>query len=718
MAHDVFISYTSSPKDKMTANAVCATLEQHGIRCWIAPRDILAGEDWGEAIIDALNKSRALVLIFSASANRSPQIKREVERAVNRGMPVIPFRIEDVLPSKALEYFISTPHWLDAMTPPLELHLEHLTHSLEVLLSRPHNKEPHLEEPRPEPRAPPVPPPPPRPHSRLQLRSRAAFRGSPRQLRVAGAVLSGLVLVSLALLLAREPERYSQLTPQAVEHLVQAETLHESRELESAIHEYTRAIQFDPGAAPAFLGRALARIERAEFEPAVMDASRAIELEPQLAQAYAARAHAFFGKREHEKALADASTALELEPRNSRAHMVRSLVFLARFDEERALEEARKALKQDKKFPWAYLARANAYRDLKQFDEALADYDRAIQLVPGSAFPYLGRARLHLEQGQFQEALSDASKACELGPTVAEAFVMRAIVRMALREYSQAESDATQALRIDPVNPGAYAQRALAHAYTREWEKALEDANDAIRLDARQAVAFLARAMVSQQRGEFSQVIADASTAIDLDARLGQAYLLRGLAQAAQGMREYALRDLDTGIQLEGSNAQVALVHAGLYLQARQYAKAISLLNDALQQAPKDPKLHELLSKAHLLAGNLRAAEQAYRKALALDPRMADKFLGAPITEIQPGSQAARLGLRPGDLILAYETSLLPTFTQLQELTRQPGNGIRELKVVRNREVLMFHVEPGPLGVRMRPESKASGTFQPDLGSN
>ena len=120
MAHDVFICYSS--KDKTTADAVCAVLESEGIRCWIAPRDILAGMSYGEAIVDAIHTAKALVLVFSGHANASPQIEREVERAINQRIPVIPLRIEDVAPDKALEYFLSTPHWLDAITPPLERH--------------------------------------------------------------------------------------------------------------------------------------------------------------------------------------------------------------------------------------------------------------------------------------------------------------------------------------------------------------------------------------------------------------------------------------------------------------------------------------------------------------------------------------------------------------------------------------------------------------------
>jgi len=80
--HDVFISYSS--RDKLVADAVCATLERNGIRCWIAPRDVLAGDDWPQAIVQAISGARVFVLLFSASSNTSAQIRREVERAANR----------------------------------------------------------------------------------------------------------------------------------------------------------------------------------------------------------------------------------------------------------------------------------------------------------------------------------------------------------------------------------------------------------------------------------------------------------------------------------------------------------------------------------------------------------------------------------------------------------------------------------------------------------
>jgi hypothetical protein len=134
MAHEVFISH--SVKDKVTADAVCAMLESNGIRCWIAPRDVMPGMEWGASIIGAIKQARVMVLVFTASANSSPQIRKELERAVHHEVVILPFRVENVIPDEALEYFIGNVHWLDALTPPLEAHLKNLAGTIKTLLAR------------------------------------------------------------------------------------------------------------------------------------------------------------------------------------------------------------------------------------------------------------------------------------------------------------------------------------------------------------------------------------------------------------------------------------------------------------------------------------------------------------------------------------------------------------------------------------------------------
>jgi hypothetical protein len=132
MTHDVFICHSS--KDRTIANAICATLEQHRIRCWMAPRDILPGSDYAGSIIEAVSATRLTVLVFSDNSNQSPHVRREIERTVSRGIPILPFRVDEVVPSPSLEYFISDAHWLDAVTPPLERHLKQLVRVVQALL--------------------------------------------------------------------------------------------------------------------------------------------------------------------------------------------------------------------------------------------------------------------------------------------------------------------------------------------------------------------------------------------------------------------------------------------------------------------------------------------------------------------------------------------------------------------------------------------------------
>lgn len=129
---DVFVSYSSS--DKTIADAVVATLERAQIRCWYAPRDIRPGKPYGEAIVDGIRECRLVVVIVSSHSIASPQVLREVERAIHYGHVIVPFRIENVEMKGSFELFLSVSHWLDAITPPLEQHLSKLTDAVRAQL--------------------------------------------------------------------------------------------------------------------------------------------------------------------------------------------------------------------------------------------------------------------------------------------------------------------------------------------------------------------------------------------------------------------------------------------------------------------------------------------------------------------------------------------------------------------------------------------------------
>jgi hypothetical protein len=134
MAHEVFISY--SKKDAAVAEAVCAELEANGIQCWMAPRNIVSGTKYSQSIINGITESHLMVVVYSSNANESNHVVAEIDRAYNKRIPIIPFRIEDVPLSSDLEYYLSTSQWLDAFDGQTKQHLQRLVETVRLLLKK------------------------------------------------------------------------------------------------------------------------------------------------------------------------------------------------------------------------------------------------------------------------------------------------------------------------------------------------------------------------------------------------------------------------------------------------------------------------------------------------------------------------------------------------------------------------------------------------------
>jgi hypothetical protein len=127
----VFVSHAK--EDAAVAERIAAFLESRGLSCWIAPRDVPGGMEYGAAILQGIEESAVLLLVLSERSNESQFVHREVERAVSKAKPVLPIRIREIAPSGALEFFLSQAQWVDAWQPPIERHLDHLLRAIEVL---------------------------------------------------------------------------------------------------------------------------------------------------------------------------------------------------------------------------------------------------------------------------------------------------------------------------------------------------------------------------------------------------------------------------------------------------------------------------------------------------------------------------------------------------------------------------------------------------------
>jgi formylglycine-generating enzyme required for sulfatase activity len=109
---DIFISYAS--ENKIAADALVDELEANGVTCWIAPRNIKPGSDYGEEIVCGIEESSLFVMVFSAYANDSKHVKRELDLAVGASKTIVPLKIDDTLPTGGMKYRLGTVQWVEA----------------------------------------------------------------------------------------------------------------------------------------------------------------------------------------------------------------------------------------------------------------------------------------------------------------------------------------------------------------------------------------------------------------------------------------------------------------------------------------------------------------------------------------------------------------------------------------------------------------------------
>jgi hypothetical protein len=133
VGNDAFVSYAS--QDAAVANAVVENLEQHGIKCWIAPRNITPGLQYADEIVGAINDTKVLVLVFSEHAAESAHLGREIERAASKRRRIIVLRTDAAPLPRSFEYFLSDSQWIDVAALGMPAALTKLTQAVGQRLS-------------------------------------------------------------------------------------------------------------------------------------------------------------------------------------------------------------------------------------------------------------------------------------------------------------------------------------------------------------------------------------------------------------------------------------------------------------------------------------------------------------------------------------------------------------------------------------------------------
>jgi adenylate cyclase len=111
-AVDLFVCYASADGGD-AARQIVMDFEKRGVKCWIAPRDVMPGASWPNAIVNGIELCRAMLLVVTDKANSSPEIEKEIGLANHLRKVIFPVRLDDVTLTGTLRYQTQNRQWRD-----------------------------------------------------------------------------------------------------------------------------------------------------------------------------------------------------------------------------------------------------------------------------------------------------------------------------------------------------------------------------------------------------------------------------------------------------------------------------------------------------------------------------------------------------------------------------------------------------------------------------
>jgi tetratricopeptide (TPR) repeat protein len=474
MAHDVFISYPH--EDKTTADAACATLEAAGIRCWIAPRDVEPGAEWAASIIDAINSCRAMLLIFSANANRSRQVHREVEKAFDREVPVIPFRIESVRPEKSLDYYLGAVHWLDALSPPIEAHLHRLREKLELLLGKEETAIlPLGQQNRAKAQ-----------EAQTKLLKELQSKIDQLRMEVKEAANRGDYQRAGEILYGQIPPLQKQMREYGGEdRTFLEEQVKKFAKIDRDIQKFTQALSLDPDNVKILRERGWAYSEKGDLGRALKDYEKITCINPNDKYGFCSCAHIYTELDMLNRAIDCYSQALRIDPTDAGNFWSRGGLFERRGQDDDAISDYRQAIRIDPKVSLDvnfFRSRGDWHRTISaRYDRAIKYFNEQLSQRAGDAETLWRRGLAHQSKGDHDQAIADFDAANRADPTV-NLFQLRGLSYVGKGNYPRAIEEYDAALRLDPKAWGTLYCRSLAKRKIGDAKGADEDMNAATKL--------------------------------------------------------------------------------------------------------------------------------------------------------------------------------------------------------------------------------------------
>lgn len=366
---------------------------------------------------------------------------------------------------------------------------------------------------------------------------------------------------------------------------------------------------------------------------------------------------AYLGQKDLTRAEKEFETALKANPESKDSVVGLVRVYLERNQAQQALTRLNQEMAQNpQQGLWQLLA--ELYLRQKDLHGAEEVYKRAAALEPKDATARLALADFYLDTRRPANASAVYDELVKIkAPSDEAARILKGRVLMATGKAAEAAVELQSAAGAFPASPVVRYYLGVAYRLDGKLEQSEGAFSEAIGIDGRMAWAHLGLAQSKLLGGDADQAIRYADSALKINPALADAILVRGNALLAKGTLPEAaivfqklvqavpgnpaalerlgsvyaaqgdLGRAETQFQEslkakpDGVDALIGLVR--IYLRQRKTDQALQRVQQQIARTSSDSggaQLYEILGEVYTTQKNWAKAEEAYRKAISIDP--------------------------------------------------------------------------------------------------
>lgn len=428
-----------------------------------------------------------------------------------------------------------------------------------------------------------------------------------------------------------------------------------------------------PGNAARFYEDALGRFEKNDMPGAVIQLKNALQQDQKMLAAHLLLGKALLKNGDLKGAEAAFEEALKQGVNRGEVALPLGQVYLALGRPEAVIERITATGLSPALQVEVLTMRGNAYVEAGNSRLATQSFDEARALDPKSASPLIAEIPMLLAAGQLDRAKEKADKALELAPGNAYAWNMKASVLHASFDMAGALSAYDKVLDLAPLHVDARVARAALLIDLKREADAKKDLDVLLDSATDDPRASYLRAVLAAQQGNGPAIVAALGEVTKIIDTLPPAWLARreqllmsgALAHHGLGDHEKAREYLDMIISRNARNAGAKKLLASIYVDTRDYGRALSLLETLQKAAPDDPQIMFLLGSVHMAQRRYAQATELLEKAAArtgsaeMNRTLAFSQLGMGRSDLGQASLEKAFAANPGDLTAGTALAVL-----------------------------------------------------------